>query len=117
MGGNLPAISYPQTQSGSASVWPNPRRTTFVQRPEATTLGADETEQLPRTSGKRATERLETLTIRELIIELGKAEEAMLDANAGQFWTGMTTRREWAIIEELHRRRDEPVAGSDGGLD
>jgi len=85
-----------------------------VQRPEAATVGGDETEHLPRTSGKR----LETLTIRELIIELGKAEEAMLDAKAGQFWTDMTTRREWAIIEELHRRRDEAVAGPDNsGLD
>lgn len=45
------------------------------------------------------------LTIRELIAELGKIEDAARGSRGDQLDTRMCTKREQEIIEELHRRR------------
>lgn len=59
-------------------------------------------------SGRPASERLEARTIRELIIDLGKAEEAIRGDRIGQLDKRKATLWEQAIIKELHRRRDAP---------
>lgn len=83
-----------------------------MQKPAGETAdGDDKAKHVSRTTGKRAEELLEALTIRELIIELGKAEAAARGSSADQLDTRKTTRRERAIIEELHRRRCESVPG------
>jgi len=56
--------------------------------------------------------RWEDLTIRELMVELGRIEEAAARAGAGHDaeTERRHARRERAIISELHRRHDESAA-------
>ncbi len=104
----MPTISYPQQDRGDGSGWPNPARETFIRRPGGGKPPAegDETQSLARVSGQRRLQFPEMLTIRELIVELGKIEDAARGSRGGQIDTRMCTRREREIIEELHRRRD-----------
>ncbi|MEO8907873.1 MAG: hypothetical protein ABI310_07310 [Microbacteriaceae bacterium] len=110
-GGALPAISYPKQSSGNRSEQPNPKRTTFVQGPAAGEAGENGgTQQPTRTVDTRTAGSLRSLTIRELIIELSKAEDEVRSCDSNSMASRKTTRLEQEIIEELHRRRDEFVS-------
>ena len=104
----MPTISHPQEDRGDGSKWPNPARETFIRRPGGgePPTGGNETQSLARVSGERRLQFATKLTIRELIAELGKIEDAARGSRGDQLDTRMCTKREREIIEELHRRRD-----------
>ncbi|MDH6238505.1 hypothetical protein [Cryobacterium sp. CG_9.6] len=61
---------------------------------------------MTRVSGKRRSNFPKMLTIRELLAELGKIEDAARVSRGNEVDARMWTRREQEIIQELHRRRD-----------
>ncbi len=81
--------------NGAESQWSAPEKPRQITRPRADFL--------------RAAERpLNELTIRDLIIELGKVEDAQAhraDADRSNSSERYMTRREMLIVAELHRRR------------
>lgn len=104
----VPTISLPQQNRGDGLERPYRARATFIRRPGRgkSPTGGDETQSVTRVSGKHRSNFHKKLTIRQLLAELGKIEDAARVSRGKELDTRMWTRREQEIIEELHRRRD-----------